>query len=125
MAEYEFTNEENTTFDSLASALRRFALTFATWAGLLVLMGLAGFTGGRSAYGNIAMIVVGGATIVLALMFLKPVGNFKRITTTQGQDVSELLGALDELNKSFSLLRIFVALFFVAITINATRILLG
>ena len=125
MAEYEFTNEENKTFDSLANALRRFALTFATWAGLLVLMGLAGFTGGRSAYGNIAMIVVGGATIVLALMFLKPVGNFKRITTTQGQDVSELLGALDELNKSFSLLRIFVALFFVAITINATRILLG
>jgi hypothetical protein len=65
------------------------------------------------------------ATAALALMFLRPLDNLKRITTTEGQDISELLGALSDLNQSFGLFRIFVALLFIAMIIRLATLLFG
>jgi hypothetical protein len=125
MAEYEFTSEENKTFDSLAGALRRFALTFAVFAALLAVMGVMGFFFGRPFVESASWLIVGAATVFLALMFLKPVDNFRHITTTQGQDISELLGAMGQLNKAFGLLRIGVALILVAMIFGVGRVFLG
>jgi hypothetical protein len=124
MSEYEFTVEENKTFDALADALRKFAYTFAVYAVGLIVMGLLGFFAERPLTMSISMLVLGPITVVLALMFLKPVDNFKRITTTQGQDISELLGALGHLNKTFSLLRVGMAVFLVLMIIAVPILLM-
>ena len=124
MSEYEFTVEENKTFDSLAGALSKFAYTFAVYAVGLIVMGLLAFVAERPLTMSISMVVTGAITVVLALMFLKPVDNFKRITTTQGQDISELLGAMGNLNKTFGLLRVGMAVFLVSMIIAVPILLM-
>lgn len=140
MAEYEFSEADNKTFDLLSRALRRFALTFAAFAVVLTIMGsiwIAMITAGTPdsstsspAVGGVPwllIVVYAGipATAALALMFLRPLDNLKRITTTEGQDISELLGALSDLNQSFGLFRIFVALLFIAMIIRLATLLFG
>ncbi|HEY5666615.1 MAG TPA: hypothetical protein VIV64_07830 [Gammaproteobacteria bacterium] len=140
MAEYEFSEEDNKTFDLLARALRRFALTFAVFAVILTILGsiwIAFITAGTpdSPTGSPAVggapwliiVVYAGipATAALALMFLRPLDNLKRITATEGRDISELLGALGDLNQSFGLLRMFVALLFIAMVIRVAILLFG
>ncbi len=136
MAEYEFSEEDNKTFDLLSGALRRFALTFAAFAVLLALMGIIWIatgmpnpspdsSAGVDAYWLIIVAYVGiPATAALAVMFLKPLDNLERITTTEGQDISELLVALDDLNQSFGLLRIFVAVLFIVMIIRVAMLFL-
>ncbi len=140
MAEYEFSEEENKAFDALAAALRRFALTFAVFAVLLAVIGsfwialitadAPGAATSTPAVGGatwIIVVVYAGipATAALALLFLKPLDSFKRITTTEGQDISELLAALGDLNLSFGLLRMFVVLLFIVMIIRVAMLMFG
>jgi hypothetical protein len=107
MAEYEFTDEQNKTFNKLATSLQRFAIIFGIWGALFVVMGVMDFTGESQApFGGLVSAIAGLSIVITAFLFLKPVQNFRRITTTQGQDISELLTALKLLNSSHNLLRL-------------------
>ncbi|HEY5678583.1 MAG TPA: hypothetical protein VIS55_00795 [Pseudomonadales bacterium] len=137
MAEYEFSEEDNKTFDSLSRALRRFALTFAAFAVLLAIMGIIWIATGMpnpptdsSAVEGVPWLIIVvyvgiPATAALALMFMQPLDNLKRITTTEGQDISELLAALGDLNQSFGLLRIFVAVLFIVMIVRVAILIFG
>ena len=118
MAEYEFTSEQNKTFDSLANSLQRFAIVFGIWGALFVVMGILDFIGAATPFGGLVSAVAGIAIVIMAFLFLKPVQNFRRITTTEGQDISELLAALKLLNSSHNLLRIVLGLIFVGALIG-------
>ena len=128
MSEYEFTNEQNEIFSKLANALQRFAIIFGLFGVLLIVMAVADMMGSEPTKNMIYVgsCVVGGAVCAfLAFLFLKPVQNFRSITTTKGQDISELLTALGHLNASHNFLRI-VLFFFVAgsligVVMNTTR----
>jgi hypothetical protein len=54
---------------------------------------------------------------------LKPVNNFRRITTTSGKDISELLEALSYLNTSHGYLRLVLALLFAGCLIGMIALL--
>ena len=112
MAEYEFTSEQNETFDKLATSLQRFAIIFGIWGALFVVMGVLDFTGGAIPFGGLVSAIAGIAIVIMAFLFLKPVQNFRGITTTEGQDISELLTALKLLNSSHNLLRLILGLIF-------------
>ena len=118
MAEYEFTSEQNETFDKLANSLQRFAIIFGIWGALFVLMGALDFIGATASFGGLIQAIVGIAIVIMAFLFLKPVQNFRRITTTEGQDISELLSALRLLNGSHNLLRIVLGLVFLGALIG-------
>ena len=128
MSEYEFTGEQNQAFDKLAKTLRNFAIAFGIWAALLLVMGVVGMGGGIgtgwSPISSIVVIFAGIVGVIIAFLFLKPVGNFRRITTTEGNDITELLTALENLNKSHNLFRIAVAVAFLASFIGLIMILM-
>jgi hypothetical protein len=113
MAEYEFTDEQNRTFDKLASALQRFAILFGIFGVLMVVLGALNLLSGNGPQAGAAIQALAGVLImVIAFLFLKPVQNFRRITTTSGQDISELLGAVGHLNTSHNLLRLVLGVMF-------------
>ena len=125
MAEYEFTSEQNETFDKLANSLQRFAIIFGIWGALFVVMGVLDFTGAATPLGGLISAIAGIAIVIMAFLFLKPVQNFRRITTTEGQDISELLSALRLLNGSHNLLRIVLGLIFLGALIGLIVRLVG
>jgi hypothetical protein len=131
MSEYEFSDTQNELFEKLANALQRFALIFGIWSAMFVVMALLdmimpsldNISGGIQSYiGPVVSIVIGIACVIIAVMFMKPVQNFRRITTTSGTDISELLEALRSLNTSHGYLRLVLALMFMG-ALLATLIL--
>ena len=131
MSEYEFSDSQNQSFDQLANALQRFAIIFGVWGASFVIMAVLdmsmaalGIEGGSQNHAGAAVSVVTGvACVIIALMMLKPVKNFRRITTTSGKDISELLGALAHLNASHGYLRLVLAILFVGSLIGMFALL--
>ena len=107
MAEYEFTAEQNVTFEKLYATLRRFAFIFGIWMLLLIIWGVALLLdGGRPLLQIIGVIGTGVAGLVICDFFLRPLGNLQRITTTQGKDIAALMRALTGLNTAHNSLRL-------------------
>jgi len=107
MTEYEFTAEQNVTFEKLYTTLRRFAFIFGIWMLLLIIWGVVLLLdGGRPLLQIIGVIGTGVVGLVICDFFLRPLGNLKRITTTQGKDVAALMRALTGLNTAHYSLRL-------------------
>ena len=112
MAEYEFTEKQNQACDRLARALRRFAIVVGVFAALLLILGISQMIGGAARpLATLGIIVAGGLSIVLAYLFLQPLDNFRNITATKGHDTTELLTALNDLNKAHKMFRLILFLF--------------
>lgn len=107
MTEYEFTAEQNVTFDKLYETLRRFAFIFGLWMLLLIAWGVALFLdGGRPLLQIIGVVSTGVLGLVICDFFLRPLGNIKRVTTTKGKDIAVFMHALTGLNTSHTMLRL-------------------
>jgi hypothetical protein len=92
--EYEFTEEENVLVGSLAKKMK-FVGIFGVIFGVLEI--IQGISSEKTA------IVQGIISIVIGIWTTKASESFQKIVDTQGNDISYLLGALDQLKKLFSL----------------------
>jgi hypothetical protein len=107
MVEYEFTTEQNVTFDKLYATLRRFVFILAISMLLLITWGFALlFDGGRPMLQIIGVVGTGVLGLVICDLFLRPLSSIQRITTTEGRDISVLMRALTGLNSAHNFLRL-------------------
>jgi hypothetical protein len=97
MAQYEFTAEENQVVAQVSSKLRHIAILFLA-LGVLQLVEAFMLTDPAGRWIN-----VGAAVLLLALgwLFWRPLDNFRRIITTQGSDIREVITALKDLRMAY------------------------
>jgi hypothetical protein len=97
MAEYEFTVEENRHIDQVRRKLLHIAVLFLVLGALqLIESFLLRDPAGR-------WISVGSAILLLALgwLFWRPLDNFRRIISTEGQDIREVVTAVKDLRAAY------------------------
>ena len=96
--QYEFSSSQNELITQLAEKMR-FVAYFTIGLGVLVAIpGL--FTLLR---GGISNIITGVVQIIIGLWTNKAACSFKLIVNTQGNDIENLMGALGELRKLYTL----------------------
>lgn len=111
---YEFSSSQNSLINDLADKMR-FVSFFLIGLGVLATIGgVAALT--RGGFGN---IVYGVIQIIIGLWTQKAAASFLRIVETQGNDIENLMGALGELRKLYTLQYwlYIIALIFVAIAV--------
>lgn len=107
MTQYEFTPEQN-------KVIGHVALRCVVNAVLLALLGVVGLIGSLIALGdNVALISIVGILygvvfIAMGVMFFRPADNFRRVTTTEGSDITEIMTGLSELRGGFRLVSIMI-----------------
>jgi len=105
MTQYEFTSEQN-------KIIGHVALRCIVNAVLLALLGLVGLVGAIMSFGkavpflSIIGILYGIVFITIGVTFFRPADNFRRVTTTQGNDIAEVMTGLKELRGGFKLVSI-------------------
>lgn len=110
MADYEFTTEQNLTFEKLSSTLRGFAYVFGFWMLTLIAWGIALFVdGGYPMPQVLGVIGAGSLGLIISYLFLQPLDNFRRITASKGKDIAELMEALADLDAAHNFLRLIIA----------------
>lgn len=96
--QYEFENSQNELIQQLADKMR-FVSYFLIATGVLVAIGGV-FTLFRGGIGN---IISGVVQIIIGVWTKKAASSFNRIVDTQGNDIENLMGALGELRKLYTL----------------------
>jgi hypothetical protein len=92
--QYEFSEEENVLVGSLAKKMK-FVGIFGIIFGILEIL--------EGIFSDKTAIVQGLISIIIGIWTTKASESFQKIVDTQGNDISYLLGALDQLKKLFSL----------------------
>ncbi len=121
MAEYEFTAEENRHIDQVRRKLQHIALLFVVLGALqLIESFLLTDPAGR-------WISVGSALLLLALgwLFWRPLDNFRRIITTEGQDIREVITAIKDLRAAYFAAEIILIVFAAGIIVEVMRLTTG
>jgi len=97
MSHYEFTQEQNQKIETVRVTLLHNSLLMLGIGFLLMLMGhnlpiLPGW------------VTMLGASffLILGVMHFHPLVNFKRVTATSGDDINQILTAMDDLQAAFS-----------------------
>jgi|LauGreSuBDMM15SN_2_FD.fasta_scaffold119302_2 hypothetical protein len=92
--QYEFSEKENILVGSLAKKMK-FVGIFGIIFGILEIL--------QGIFSDKTAIVQGLISIIIGIWTTKASESFQKIVDTQGNDISYLLGALDQLKKLFSL----------------------
>jgi hypothetical protein len=92
--QYEFSEDENILVGSLAKKMK-FVGIFGIIFGILEIL--------EGIFSDKTAIVQGLISIIIGIWTTKASESFQKIVDTQGNDISYLLGALDQLKKLFSL----------------------
>ena len=121
MAEYEFTAEENRHIDQVRRKLQHIAVLFLL-LGVLQLIGSFLLTDPAGRW-----ISVGSAILLLALgwLFWRPLDNFRRIISTEGQDIREVVTAIKDLRAAYLAAEIILIVFAAGIIIEMMRLTTG
>lgn len=112
-AEYEFTSEQNLV---LATLSRRLVIV-SVLVFLLSAYGFAMFL----LHGGVFSLVEAIIGVVMAVTFFMPADNFRRITTTQGRDITELMRAFTELSKGWLVVNLVTAVLVAVRVVYAIR----
>ena len=94
MAEYEFSQEDNKTFQGLSRWM-------TTMAALIGIGGIATVVQFMTGEGGWIVLVQGIVFLVLAITFYLPVDNFKKIVSTEGKDITELMTGFSDMDKGW------------------------
>ncbi len=102
--EYEFSKEENKVFASLSTWMIILAIVIiiggiATIASFILDLPAFGFA-------QILTLVSGIMYCIMGLTFYFPTDNFKRIVTTKGKDITELMTAFREVDRGWLIVNI-------------------
>jgi hypothetical protein len=115
--EYEFDSDEDSVFSGLASAMR-FVGTASVVMGIVLFLGVLG----GDPLKIIGSIVQGVLSLVVGIWLRGASKSIHAITTTEGADISNLMTAMAELRKVYSLQRVLIL---VALGILAVALVVG
>jgi hypothetical protein len=118
MAEYEFTAEENRHIDQVRRKVQHIAVLFLVLGALqLVESFLLKDPTGR-------WISVGSAILQLALgwLFWRPLDNFRRIISTEGRDIREIVTAMKDLRAAYLGAEIILVVLVAGIIVEVMRL---
>jgi len=105
--EYEFSNVQNGVIGELASKMRFAGLMGMVFGVLLVATSLAPVVLAKTLSGiNWANVVAGGASLVIGTWTRGAAGHFQNIVDTEGNDIGNLMTALDELRRAYAIQRV-------------------
>lgn len=96
--QYEFSSSQNELITQLAEKMR-FVAYFTIGLGVLVAIARLFTLRG----GGISNIITGVVLIIIGVWTNKAASSFKLIVNTQGNDIENLMGALGELRKLYTL----------------------
>ncbi len=118
MSEYEFTEKQNKILSTLSKRLVQIGILF-----LITGIGRLIFSGGfvqRDGWqiATFVLILIGLVNLIMGITFWRPADNFKRMVTTEGRDIAELMTGLRELNAGFNVLQYLVILSVILVLIN-------
>ena len=121
MAEYEFTEEENRHINQVRRKLKHISILFLLLGVLQLIQSflLADETG--------RWISLAAAILLLGLgwLFMRPLDNFRRIITTQGQDIREVVTAIKDLRAAYLGAEIILIIFAAGIIVEVMRLVSG
>ena len=125
--QYEFNDDQSRIIVDLASGLRIVGLLLFLF-GVLTAVTLLSHLFGMGWNPRIAgpTLVMGAAALIylsLGWWFQKSATSFVAVAATQGRDVDHLMDALNELRKSFSLVRTLIMIYGVIILIGMIAVL--
>jgi len=117
---YEFTESENVVFERVS--MRLITQAILLYVGGLVNLVIAIFTVGDVA-GWVTALIIFESFMELAIgtVFIRPSDNLRNIAHTSGNDISELMTGLKELNVAFSSTTIMI----IAIALSESIKLMG
>jgi hypothetical protein len=98
-AEYEFTPQQHEVFAGLASAMSFVGICIIILAVLSFVSGFAGNPGG---------FIAGGIYLLLGIWTMSAANSFRRIVDTKGQDITNLMAAIESLRSLYNLQRILI-----------------
>ena len=130
MSEYEFTERQDTIFDSLSVSLRQFGIQLGVFAVMLMFLGLVFAIRGNvdvtdsfgAAAGGLGIMLIGALALILCFRMIKPVGEFRQIVTTKDRDISQLMVGLEKLAWAHGLLRIILILLLIGAVLGTYRV---
>lgn len=106
-SEYEFSNVQNGVIGELASKMRFAGLMGMVFGLLLAATSLAPVVLAKTLSGiNWANLVAGGASLVIGVWTRGAAGHFQNIVDTEGNDIGNLMTALDELRRAYAIQRV-------------------
>ena len=112
MTQYEFSSSENRVVQALVVQMGRFAWTVIA-SGLFLListvLGILYLEATFSPFVNTVLVVDSIVILVLGIVWLQPINEFKAIVATEGEDITLLMKGLTELQKGFLWIAILTA----------------
>jgi hypothetical protein len=121
MAEYEFTDDENRLIDQLRRKLQQISILFLV-LGVLQLVQSFLLTDETGRW-----ISLGAAILLLGLgwLFMRPLDNLRRIMGTTGQDIREVVVAINDLRAAYLGAEIILIIFAAGIIVEVMRLASG
>jgi hypothetical protein len=114
-AQYEFDGQQNAVIDALADAMQWIATPLLCLGVAFVLVAILQAVEAFRETGPIVPALTNGLAAILAIVLglwtSLAAGEFRRIVTTRGRDVTHLMTALDSLRKKYTLLSVVVKLY--------------
>ena len=117
MSSYEFTEEQDKDISLLTSRMKILAI-------VMILSGIASLLGGiLDDFLKLHYIMIGVIVIIVGITIYLPTDNFTKIVETKGQDISELMKGLKELNQGFNLIIITISILIINLIYTVISIL--
>ena len=114
MSEYEFSQEENVVVGTLAKRVAWVGLLMVAWFVILLInIVTSAFTASEWAIIDVVDAVDCILFIIMGITLYRPTDNLKRIVSTEGQDISELMTAFGEINAGLRAVVILLVLHFI------------
>ena len=120
MAEYEFTAEQNQSIDELRQKLFHVSLMLAVAGALLVVAIHLTADTTRGIWGGVIPAV---GFVLLGFVYYLPVDNLKRVTTTKGHDILEMMIGMDDLRIAFTAARFLFVLLILTEVAESARLM--
>ncbi|MEM7118063.1 MAG: hypothetical protein AAF614_36875 [Chloroflexota bacterium] len=103
MSQYEFSEEQNVIIRSLTKWMGIFGgVWIITAAGTLLIPAIWFIIQDGFSLTLVTEVLIGIVVLFIALAFLLPLDNFRRIVNTSGNDIDELMTALDEMGANLN-----------------------
>lgn len=122
MAEYEFSQEENAVFEALSGKMARIGILIIVLAVLRLLEGVGITRTEGLSLDAILGYLQGIVYAVMGVSIYRPSDNLKRIVTTSGKDIAELMGGIGELNMGFGVAAVLALVMTILIIVNIVRL---
>ena len=120
MTAYEFTESQNQQINGIAGKLSHISMLFYAF-GVLQLLEAAFISTGAVVWGATAS---GALFLGLGFVYQRPLDNFKKITTTEGSDIPELMIGLDDLHVAYLTGQVIIACLSGVLLAEVIRLLL-